>query len=212
MKDYKKILEGVVNIINTAEKSDIGFANICTYIGENCPELKESEDEMMIQYFKDLAPFDNADELYEKYGFSHKDAIDWLEKQCEQKIKTPEESLGIDSDTYNKIVDECIYGEHKPAFSEEDERNLQWIIDEIEANKNHAPDYDVATYNSFLSLLKSLKERYTWKPSDEQMKALKDALNDAIFQYNFKGSMIKEEVTRKHAETIESLYNDLKKL
>lgn len=41
MKDYKKILEGVVNIINTAEKSDIGFANICTYIGENCPELKE---------------------------------------------------------------------------------------------------------------------------------------------------------------------------
>ena len=78
------------------------------------PELKESDDERMIQYFKDLAPFDNADELYEKYGFSHKDAIDWLEKQCEQKIKTPEESLGIDSDTYNKIVDECIYGEQKP--------------------------------------------------------------------------------------------------
>ena len=48
MKDYKKILEGVVNIINTAEKSDIGFANICTYIGENCPELKESEDEKWI--------------------------------------------------------------------------------------------------------------------------------------------------------------------
>lgn len=82
MKDYKKILEGVVNIINTAEKSDIGFANICTYIGENCPELKENDDERMIQYFKDLAPFDKADELYEKYGFSHKDAIAWLEKQC----------------------------------------------------------------------------------------------------------------------------------
>lgn len=141
-----------------------------------------------------------------------KEMIAWLEKQGEQKIKTPEESLGIDSDTYNKIVDECIYGEQKPAWSEEDERNLQGIIDEIEANKNHAPDYDVATYNRFLSWLKSLKERYTWKPSDEQMKALKDALNDAIFQYNFKGSMIKEEVTRKHAETIESLYNDLKKL
>lgn len=78
------------------------------------PELKESEDESMIQYFKDLAPFDKADELYEKYGFSHKDAIAWLEKQCEQKIKTPEESLGIDSYTYNKIVDECIYGEQKP--------------------------------------------------------------------------------------------------
>ena len=39
------------------------------------------------------------------------------EKQCEQKfeMKTAEESLGINSDTYNKIVDECIFGEQKPA-------------------------------------------------------------------------------------------------
>ena len=40
-----------------------------------------------------------------------------MEKQGEQKpvfeMKTPEESLGIDSDTYNKIVDECVYGEQK---------------------------------------------------------------------------------------------------
>ena len=40
-----------------------------------------------------------------------------LEKQDEQKptieMKTPEESLGINSDTYNEIVDECIYGEQK---------------------------------------------------------------------------------------------------
>ena len=59
---------------------------------------------------------------------------------------------------------------------------------------------------------KSLKDRYSWKPSEEQMEALKDALNDAIWQYDYKGSMIKEEVTRKHAEIIESLYNDLKKI
>ena len=109
-----------------------------------------------------------------------KEMIAWLEKQGEQKIKTPEESLGIDSDTYNKIVDECIYGEQKPAWSEEDERNLQGIIDEIEANKNHAPYYDVATYNRFLSWLKSLKERYTWKPSEEQIEALKQAKTDAF--------------------------------
>ena len=50
----------------------------------------------------------------------------------------------------------------KPAeWSEEDERNLQGVIDEIEANKNQAPDYDIATYDRFLSWLKSLKERYT---------------------------------------------------
>ena len=45
--DYEKILKGIVDIINTTEKSDIGFVNICTYIGENCPELTESEDEMI---------------------------------------------------------------------------------------------------------------------------------------------------------------------
>ena len=31
------------------------------------------------------------------------------------EMKTAEESLGIDSDTYNKIVDECIFGGQKPA-------------------------------------------------------------------------------------------------
>ena len=42
----------------------------------------------------------------------------FLDEQGEQKpvfeMKTPEESLGIDSETYSKIVDECIYGEQKP--------------------------------------------------------------------------------------------------
>ena len=114
MKDYKKILEGVVNIINTAEKSDIGFANICTYIGENCPELKESEDESMVKFIKNQL-FNIKKTITENYELDAKltNAICWLEKQGEQKIKTPEESLGIDYDTYNKIVDECIYGEQK---------------------------------------------------------------------------------------------------
>ena len=34
-----------------------------------------------------------------------------IEQKSVIKMKTPEESLGIDSDTYNKIVDECIFGE-----------------------------------------------------------------------------------------------------
>ena len=47
----------------------------------------------------------------------------------------------------------------KQEWGEEDERNLQGIIDEIEANKNNAPDYDLATYDRFLSWLKSIKQR-----------------------------------------------------
>jgi len=83
MKDYKKILEGVVNIISTTEKSDIGFANICTYIGENCPELQESEDERIrkeliyfVQGFIEChdKPDAERDEKYESW-------IAWLENQ-----------------------------------------------------------------------------------------------------------------------------------
>ena len=43
----------------------------------------------------------------------------FLDEQGEQKpvfeMKSTEESLGIDSETYNKIVDECIYGEQTPT-------------------------------------------------------------------------------------------------
>lgn len=117
IEEKAKRYDEVINRMKHYVIDEYGCSRI--KVADVFPELKESEDERMIQYFKDLAPFDNADELYEKYGFSHKDAIDWLEKQCEQKIKTPEESLGIDSDTYNKIVDECIYGEQKPIYKVE---------------------------------------------------------------------------------------------
>ena len=85
MKDYKKILEGVVNIINTTEKSDIGFANICTYIGENCPELKESEDEkirkMIINHLNQERGSLSNEEAAE--------ALAWLEKQGEMSKTCP---------------------------------------------------------------------------------------------------------------------------
>jgi len=63
----------------------------------------------------------------------------------------------------------------KQEWSEEDERNLEGIIDEIEANKAQAPDYDLATYDRFLSWLKSLRPQNRWKPSDEQLEALRIA-------------------------------------
>lgn len=63
----------------------------------------------------------------------------------------------------------------KPAWSEEDETNLEGIISEIEANKHDAPDYDIATYDRFLSWLKSLKDRV--RPKQNQSGDDKDALD-----------------------------------
>ena len=57
--------------------------------------------------------------------------------------------------------------EKKPAWSEEDEYTLKGIVDEIEANKNSAPDYDIETYDRFLNWLKSLKDKVQPQPKQE---------------------------------------------
>lgn len=94
------------------------------------PELKESEDDRMVKFIKNQL-FNIKKTITENYELDAKltKAIGWLEKQGEQKIKTPEESLGIDSDTYNKIVDECIYGEQKPIDKVEPNFKVgDWVV------------------------------------------------------------------------------------
>ena len=94
---------------------------------------------------------------------------------------------------------------HKPAdWSEEDERNLNCIM-KIIKEKAFA-DYDVDENNNMLGIygmleswLKLLKQRYAWKPSDEQMECLLSEVTAWT-----KGCP-KQKV-------LESLYNDLKKL
>ena len=135
------------------------------------PELKESEDEKIR---KDLIIYLRSILSNKKYGDKFIESwISWLEKQGEQKpafeMITPEESLGIDSDTYNKIVDECIYGEQKPAeWSEEDETVLDNLIYALENDRigNNRDEY--------VEYLKSLKDRVQpqWKPSEREKEAL----------------------------------------
>ena len=89
------------------------------------PKLKESDDERIRGNIIATIHLYYGEPLEDEA----KEMIAWLEKQCEQKIKTPEESLGIDSDTYNKIVDECIYGEQKPIDKVEPNFKVgDWVI------------------------------------------------------------------------------------
>lgn len=108
MKDYKEILEGVVNIINTTEKCDTGFVNICSYIGENCPELKESEDE---QIRKKLIEAVKRDMVVG--GTKDKQlAIAWLEKQGKKSV----DKLKVSNELYEHIRNTytCIYNAVRP--------------------------------------------------------------------------------------------------
>lgn len=62
-----------------------------------------------------------------------KQLLKHLENQGEQKpaieMKSAEESLGVSSEEYNDIVNECLYGESKPADKEEPKfHEGDWII------------------------------------------------------------------------------------
>lgn len=80
------------------------------------PELADKDERIrktLIEYFNTC--------FGDYYGELKKsDILAWLEKQGEKKpvieMITPEESLGIESETYNEIVNACIFGENKPKF------------------------------------------------------------------------------------------------
>ena len=69
----------------------------------------------------------------------------------------------------------------KPTWSKEDESNFQGIIDVIKENKHHATDYEHMIYYKLLSWFKSLKDRYVWKPSNEQIEALESATENCAY-------------------------------
>jgi hypothetical protein len=144
---------------------DIEKAKVLAWLEKQDPKKHEEELEKA---------YKTADEVQYKRGYE--DGVKDTEKQGERKptieMKSAEESLGVDSDTYNKIVDECIYGEQASDWSKEDERHLNTSV----AYLKDAKEFKKMAENC-IDWLNSLKDRYTWKPSDEQMEALAWALS-----------------------------------
>lgn len=121
-KAYDEAIERAESIYNETAILSATTKGICKYI---FPELKESDDERIRGNIIATIHLYYGEPLEDEA----KEMIAWLEKQGEQKIKTPEESLGIDSDTYNKIVDECIYGEQKPIDKVEPKFKVgDWVV------------------------------------------------------------------------------------
>lgn len=174
-KEYKKLKANIKEAYLFAQ------TNSTKAVLENIlPELRESEDEkirkLLIRLFKS-----NANEKFD--DVSTQEILAWLEKQGERKPAWSEEDEHRAEDTiyfldtakkhYASTVelDACIdwlkslkdkvqpQPQPKQDWSEEDEHTLQGVIDEIQANKSQAPDYDFETYDRFLSWLKSLKQR-----------------------------------------------------
>ena len=178
---YKQAVKKIKDLFNEGEQK--GFT-IITYrkdFEKIFPELKESEDERIRKAILELVR--QSSEVLDRQNQNN--MIAWLEKQGEQKPTEWKqenreeltefenammhigdsffgENAGLDPNNTVTIKEQAeLLLELVPSkeWSEEDERNLQGIIDEINANKNNAPDYDLATYDRFLSWIKSLKER-----------------------------------------------------
>lgn len=141
------------------------------------PELKESEDERIV---KELLTF-FRESIHGGHILTNKEYdswIAWLEKQGKQGKDILEDAI-LDGNEDGLIAETIRYknekqGEQKPAWSEEDEKMLQGIWDEILANKHDAKEYEWKTYDKFLNWLKSLTPQNRWKPSDEQIRCLKE--------------------------------------
>ena len=168
------------------------------------PELKESDDEKIRKALVEMVHDTTGDSLWIDYNVHKEDAIDWLEKQGEQDAITFNDAHIINSalndyccKQYNALHKENggvlsfarlqhlamdIYGwckkqgEQKPAeWSEEDERMFNsalWHVKNSCGNGGkNSGEFEVYNW------LKSLKDRYAWKPSDEQMDALETAVS-----------------------------------
>ena len=96
------------------------------------------------------------------------------------------------------------YIQQKPTWSEDDEKMFQTIIADLKGFKHDNTSCLAPHFDNCIAWLNSLKDRYTWKPSDEQM----DALNLAIGEANAVDTAAGDEA----AEILTSLYEQLKKI
>ena len=181
---YKEALERAKELNNRENASVLLLGKCLEYI---FPELTESEDERIrkeLLYW--LKSKDGQTLPIDKYNA----AIAWLEKQSEDarndsqiwqiannSAKTWEQSFAILNaarKAYNKGKKDALK-EQKPVewkpIDTEYMNKLCEIIDEYDA--------ETTTKCCWKNWLKSLKDRYTWKPSDEQMRHLASAIEES---------------------------------
>ncbi len=177
------------------------------------PELKENEDERIRQMIKntlrDAAISERISET------SYREMSDYLEKQKEQKLTESLEDIhnrgyvkGVE-DAYNnvneaKVILKRLAKENPKSaeWSEKDEFILKNIRDFV--NENIIDPNRVGCVEECLEWIDYLPKRFNlqshWKPSKEQMKALRELLdfNIGVFDYNL-------------FQIVNQLYSDLQK-
>jgi hypothetical protein len=110
--------------------------------------------------------------LYDDFSPATKEQRDFLFK----KMKESGYEWDAEKKELKKISQRMISAEAKEAMydkPEEDEKILNLIIARLHSH----PNVEAEEYGKDYHWLKSLKERYTWKPSNEQVLAINTAIN-----------------------------------
>lgn len=180
IQDKAELYDKALKQIKECTPDENGFVTI--YPNEIFPELKESEEERIkneiIDYIstaddKELIPYESWIAWIEKQGNKDEEIL-ILKDQIESlhaAIKALKEAHKIELEKQ---------GEQKTTWSEDDEKTLQSIILDFKDFKHDhasclAPHFDIC-----IAWLKSLKDRYTWKPTEEQINAIRLARNSFV--------------------------------
>ena len=150
MKDYKKIIEGVIDIIKTTKKTDIGFANICSYLSDNCDEMFESEDERIKKEILNLVSISGN-------GNQFKEIKEWLEKQKDKDALIKELSEYKVKYT-QKVIENGLEQQKLYNNSREDELIKKEIISAIHELKNIKNEKIDSKWLDWLEKQESLKD------------------------------------------------------
>jgi len=216
MEDYKKKYEEALDNFKKIKAANKYNNELVDFIEYKYPELKENEDEKIRkECISIIDAWDKSCRLQGDYCEVAPKCIAWLEKQGEQKqnvtniisdlenyfATTTKEQQQKDWDEIKnweeKHFNHDKHIEQKHTWSEEDENMLNFYEKDYNNLLGNWKTKDVIEHRmQFRKWLKSLKERYTWKPSDEQMTYLSQVMD----RNDYCGSVLY------------SLYQELKRL
>ncbi len=204
-KRYDEALERAKELLEVGQKDTRDKRVVLSFF----PELVESEDDgickKLIAFLKQCkAVYGDG---FKQFGLDIDDALAWLEKQGEQKLLN---KCMYSNDNYTdeerKVLcdgceEDCKLKQKPVERSEEDENRLNHIIQFLE-DKDRWKDTERAfPIEEDVRWIKSLRPQKQWKPSEDQMVALKCAI-----------TTVDEKWVCMNTKDLESLYEDLKKL
>lgn len=178
------------------------------------PELKENKDEKirkaLVDYF--VSRLEIGDENREwANGITYEEVVSYLEKQKDQnpsERSEREERLMKALQTSNARIAELVeenynLKETKQEWGKEEEKDIQEASDYLRDYANNCVQGGNSKLyiQSLADRIESLRPQPHWKPSKEQMEALRELLNFNIGVFDYKLFQI-----------VNQLYSDLQKL